>query len=74
MENEQLVRRLNMIAQDLKIVRMFIHRNGISSVFDKPTEDADACWHHLNNIEIASDLDDDEPNYWRTLNSIDNQN
>jgi len=63
-EVEQLKHRLEMIEDDLKVIRAFIYENGLNEDFQKPTGMADECWTHLNNIEIACDLSSDESLGW----------
>lgn len=57
--------RLKMILDDMKVIRAFIHENGLNEVFKKPTACADECWAHLNNIEIACDEQSDESLTWK---------
>ena len=57
--------RLKMILDDMKVIRAFIHANGLEEVFKQPTECADECWTHLNNIEIACDEQSDECLTWK---------
>lgn len=63
-EAEELKHRLEMIAEDLKIIRAFIYEKGLEKEFEKPTGMADECWTHLNNIEIACDVDSEESLDW----------
>ncbi len=63
-EVEQLKHRLAMVEDDLRVIRAFIYRQELSETFQKPTEMADECWTHLNNIEIACDLTSDESLTW----------
>ena len=66
MENEiQLKHRLAMIEDDLRVIRTFIHEQGLNETFQKPTPMADECWTHLNNIEIACDLSNGECLSWK---------
>ena len=63
-ETEELKHRLAMIIDDIKVIRAFIYENDLDEVFQKPTGMADECWTHLNNIDIACDLDSDESLQW----------
>lgn len=63
-ELEQLKHRLEMIKDDMKVIRAFIYENGLDETFQKPTGMADECWTHLNNIDIACDLSSDESLGW----------
>jgi hypothetical protein len=63
-EVDELKHRLEMIADDMKVIRAFIYENGLGEVFQKPTGMADECWTHLNNIDIACDLDSAEALDW----------
>jgi hypothetical protein len=63
-EVEQLKHRLAMVEDDLRVIRAFIYREELNETFQKPTEMADECWTHLNNIEIACDLTSDESLTW----------
>lgn len=60
----ELTHRLSMISDDLRIIRAFIHDNGLTEKFLQPTEVADQCMTHLNNIDIACDLMDQESLMW----------
>ena len=63
-EIEQLKHRIAMIEDDLKVIRAFIYEKGLEKEFEKPTGMADECWTHLNNIEIACDVDSEESLDW----------
>ena len=54
-----------MVNDDLKVLRDFIYKQGLSEVFQKPTEHAGEGWAHLNNMEIACDLESDECLAWK---------
>lgn len=62
-ENESLKHRLGVILEDQVFIRDFIYRN-VSDVFDKPTTQCDSAITHLNNIEIACDLNSNESLAW----------
>ena len=68
-ENFQLRHRLACIADDIEIIDRHI-QNNCNKKFKKPSLNADGtiyadqAWHNVSNIEIACDLDDDEPLYW----------
>jgi hypothetical protein len=61
----ELKHRLAMIEDDLKVIRAFIYEQGLNETFQKPTPMADECWTHLNNIEIACDLSNEECLSWK---------
>jgi hypothetical protein len=63
-EIEQLKHRLAMVADDLQVLRNFIAQEGLTETFQKPTEQSDEAFTHLNNIEIACDLSTDESLTW----------
>ena len=60
---QQLEHRLAMINDDLKVIRQFIDSQGYD--FTLPTNESDEAWTHLNNIEIACDLSNDESLDWK---------
>ncbi|NDG53011.1 MAG: hypothetical protein EBY39_08310 [Flavobacteriia bacterium] len=68
-ENFQLRHRLACIADDIEIIDRHI-QNNCNKKFKKPSLNADGtiyadqAWHNVSNIEIACDLDDDEPLHW----------
>lgn len=66
-EAEELKHRLEMIADDLKVIRAFIYKQGLDETFQKPTPMADECWTHLNNIEIACDVNSEESLDWSSF-------
>lgn len=66
-EAEELKHRLEMIAEDLRIIRAFIYEKGLEKEFEKPTGMADECWTHLNNIEIACDVTSEESLDWSSF-------
>jgi hypothetical protein len=68
-EVEQLKHRLAMVEDDLRVIRAFIYREELNETFQKPTEMADECWTHLNNIEIACDLSSEECLSWKPFKS-----
>lgn len=61
---EEMQHRMGVILEDMARLREFIEENGIGYVFDKATKYSDSAWTHLNNIEIACDLDDNESLNW----------
>ncbi len=67
-EIEQLKHRLAMVADDLQALRNFIAQEGLTETFQKPTEQADEAFTHLNNIEIACDLSSEESLAWGLFN------
>ena len=63
-ENE-LKHRLEMIEDDLRVIREFIYARGLADVFKEPSKTSEEVWNNLNNIEIACDLSSDESLSWR---------
>lgn len=63
-ENE-LKHRLEMIEDDLRVIREFIYARGLADVFKEPSKTSEQVWNNLNNIEIACDLSSDESLSWR---------
>jgi hypothetical protein len=61
---EEMQHRMAMILDDLAKLREFIEENGIGYVFDKATKYTDSAWTHLDNIEIACDIDSNESLGW----------
>lgn len=61
---KQLKHRFAMIVDDLIALREFIAEHGLSQSFYSKSKYADCGWTHLNNIEIACDLHDDESLSW----------
>ena len=68
-ENFELRHRLACIDDDIEIIVRHI-QNHCNKKFKKPSLNADGsiyadqAWHHISNIEIACDLDADEPLHW----------
>ena len=62
-ENESLKYRLGLILEDQVFIRDFINNNA-SDIFNKPTTQCDTAITHLNNIEIACDLNSNESLAW----------
>lgn len=68
-ENFELRHRLSCVQDDIEIIDRHIQKNCNIS-FKKPSLNkdgtiyADEAWHNISNIEIACDLDDDEPLHW----------
>ena len=68
-ENFELRHRLSCIADDIEIIDRHI-QNNCNKKFKKPSLNkdgstyADEAWHNVTNIQIACDLNDDEPLYW----------
>ena len=63
-EIEMLKHRLAMVKDDLDIVRKFIRDEQLEKHFERQSETSDECWHNLNNIEIACDLNSKESLNW----------
>tara|TARA_R110000868_G_scaffold650_3_gene4711 strand:+ start:1801 stop:2028 length:228 start_codon:yes stop_codon:yes gene_type:complete len=64
-EIDMLKHRLAMSKEDIRVIRAFIYAQGLYRIFQKATPMAEECWTHLNNIEIACDLSDNEPLKWK---------
>lgn len=68
-ENFELRHRLSCIADDIEIIDRHIQKN-CNKRFKRPSLNkdgstcADEAWHNVSNIEIACDLNDDEPMEW----------
>jgi hypothetical protein len=68
-ENLELRHRLSCIADDIEIIDRHI-KNNCNKRFKRPSLNkdgstyADEAWHNVTNIEIACDLNDDDPLYW----------
>lgn len=68
-ENFELRHRLACIADDIVIISNHIEEN-CNKKFKRPSLNpdgsvyADEAWHNVSNIEIACDLNDDEPLHW----------
>lgn len=68
-ENFDLRHRLSCIADDIEIVDRHI-QNNCNKKFKRPSLNkdgstfADEAWHNVTNIQIACDLNDDEPMEW----------
>jgi hypothetical protein len=71
-EIQQLKHRLAMVLDDITVIRQHIYTQNISRCFEEPTPIADECWTHLNNIEIACDLNSEESLTWRKFKQSDN--
>lgn len=69
-ELEQLKHRLAMVEDDLDIIRKFIHDEQLGKHFEKQSETSDECWHNLNNIEIACDLNSEESLGWTKFSKV----
>ena len=68
-ENFELRHRLACIADDIELIDRHI-QNNCNKKFKKPSLNADGtiyadqAWHNVSNIEIACDLNDNEPLNW----------
>ena len=68
-ENFELRHRLSCIADDIELIDRHI-QNNCNKRFRKPSINvdgsvyADQAWHNVTNIQIACDLNDDEPMEW----------
>lgn len=64
---QELEHRLAMVADDLRVFRKFAEAQGFD--LTKPTTHAEMACTHLNNIEIACDLSDNESLNWVPYNA-----
>ena len=68
-ENFELRHRLSCIQDDIEIIDRHVKKN-CNKRFKRPSLNkdgtiyADEAWHNVANIEIACDLNDDEPLHW----------
>jgi len=68
-ENFELRHRLSCIADDIELIDRHI-QNNCNKRFKRPSLNkdgstfADQAWHNVTNIQIACDLNDDEPMEW----------
>ena len=60
----ELTHRLKCIEEDIQVIANFIEKSYLNDEFKKTTGYAEQAWHHISNIEIACDLNDDAPNEW----------
>jgi len=76
MNTQEINQRLAMIQDDINAIRQFIYANDLVHIFQLPSDQCDEAITHLNNIEIACDLNDKESLSWRpfTKHSINNTN
>lgn len=65
METTQFEHRLAMIQDDIKAIREFIYANNLRDKFYLPSAQCDEAMSHLNNIEIACDLNSEESLSWK---------
>jgi hypothetical protein len=68
-ENFELRHRLSCIADDIEIIDRHI-QNNCNKRFKRPSRNKDGsvfaeqAWHNITNVQIACDLNDDEPLEW----------
>ena len=78
-ENFELRHRLSCISDDIEIIDRHI-QNNCNKRFKRPSRNkdgstyADEAWHNISNIEIACDLNDDEPLHWGSKFKNENNN
>jgi len=78
-ENFELRHRLSCISDDIEIIDRHI-QNNCNKRFKRPSRNkdgsiyADEAWHNISNIEIACDLNDDEPLHWGSKVKNENNN
>ncbi len=69
-ENFELKHRLSCIADDIELISAHICRYDKDYIFKKPSLNpdgstyADEAWHNVTNVEIACDLNSDDPLEW----------
>ncbi|RPG65060.1 MAG: hypothetical protein CBC02_008215 [Flavobacteriaceae bacterium TMED42] len=61
--------RLECIKEDVAVLVDFIEKQNLTETFKQMTVAADEAWHHISNIEIACDLEDDAPSEWSCASS-----
>ncbi len=62
---QQLEHRLNMIMDDLEVIKQFIYDQKLDEHFRLNTRlGGDPAWANISNIEIACDLNDDNSLSW----------
>ena len=62
---QKLEHRLAMVLDDIKALVEFIDENRLMEALDKPSKETDSAWTHINNIEIACDLNNDDCLGWK---------
>lgn len=65
MNTQEINQRLAMIQDDINAIREFIYANDLVHIFNLPSEQCDEAITHLNNIEIACDLNSEESLSWK---------
>lgn len=65
---KQLKHRLEIISEEASILRKFIEDNDLAEKFALATSKSHEAIHHLNNIDIACDLNDNESLKWTKYN------
>lgn len=65
MNTQEINHRLAMIQDDINAIRQFIYANDLMHIFHLPSKQCDEAITHLNNIEIACDLDSEESLSWK---------
>lgn len=62
---QQLQHRIAMIKDDLNKFYEFLEENDLIEKLAKPTKFSESALTHLNNIEVACDLNNDESLSWK---------
>ena len=57
--------RLRFIQEDIQNLVRFIKDKRLDGIFELMDKDGATGWNYLSNIEVASDLTYDEPNFWK---------
>ena len=65
MNTQEINQRLAMIQDDINAIRKFIYANDLQDKFQLPSDECEEAITHLNNIEIACDLDSEESLSWK---------
>ena len=65
---KQLEHRLAMVLDDVKALVEFLDENRLMEALDKPSKQTNSAWTHINNIEIACDVNDNESLSWNLYN------
>jgi hypothetical protein len=57
--------RLRFIADDIKSLVKFIKDKRLDAIFELQDDLGATGWNYVSNIEVACDLNDDEPKNWK---------
>lgn len=59
------IQRLRFIQEDIENLVRFIKDKRLDGIFELMDKDGATGWNYVSNIEVASDLTYDEPNFWK---------